>query len=127
MKSAFAIVLATIFVVFVSAHPPPKCPEENGEDVVLLPNPHNCSTYYSCNGGIPFLMQCNEGLLYNEDLRVCDYPENVKCAASPSSPHPQPPNTSGPQTTGTRPPSSSPRPSVVPSGCSSDVSTAGAE
>ncbi|XP_071440536.1 chondroitin proteoglycan 2-like [Hetaerina americana] len=56
-----------------------KCPDKTGDDVVQLPNPKDCSTFYKCDRGIPVLIQCPKGLNYNNELRVCDYPWNANC------------------------------------------------
>ncbi len=45
----------------------------------LLPNPANCSTFYSCSDGVPILMHCPDGLHFNAELDVCDWPENAGC------------------------------------------------
>jgi hypothetical protein len=47
---------------------------------VLLPNPEDCGSYYSCSNGVPILMPCPEGLHFNATLSVCDYPQNAECA-----------------------------------------------
>ncbi|XP_031367680.1 peritrophin-1-like, partial [Apis dorsata] len=83
--AAFVAIFAAI-LVFVSAEIPTSCPEENGEDAILLPNPDDCSTFYECNEGKPFLMECSPGLEYNPELRVCDYPNpNATCIHRPPS------------------------------------------
>ncbi len=50
---------------------------------ILLPNPLDCSTFYSCSGGVPILMFCPPGLLFNDKLDVCDWPQNVDCIPVP--------------------------------------------
>ncbi|XP_071860834.1 uncharacterized protein [Bombus fervidus] len=81
MKTMFAVVLATVFLAFVSATP--ECPS-NQEDVVLIPNPNDCASYYSCDGGVAYLMNCSVGLLFNPELRVCDWADNVTCSVTTS-------------------------------------------
>lgn len=121
MVLAILAIFAAIFVAFVSAEIPTKCPEVNGEDVVLLPNLDDCSTYYECNGGEPVLMECSIGLEYNPDLRVCDYPNlNAVCKHRPGvSPAPSNPDSQHRPSSSERPssnerPSSSQRPSKPP-------------
>lgn len=80
-SAMFAVVLATVFLAFVSATP--KCPS-NQDDVVLVPNPDDCASYYACDGGVAYLMNCSAGLLFNPELRVCDWAENVTCSVTPS-------------------------------------------
>ncbi|XP_017761873.1 PREDICTED: cell wall protein 1-like [Eufriesea mexicana] len=88
MKSMFAVVLATLFVTFVAATP--KCPTRQVEDVILLRNPSDCSTFYVCANGQAHLMTCSEGLHFNSELRVCDWPERANCEEF----HPRPSTTS---------------------------------
>ena len=47
---------------------------------VILPNPADCSTFFICVGLTPVGKQCKPGLLFNPELLVCDYPNNVTCA-----------------------------------------------
>ncbi|XP_033178854.1 peritrophin-1 isoform X3 [Bombus impatiens] len=87
MKAIFVVALTALLVAFASATPPPECPNEEEEDVALFPNPDDCSTYYSCIRETPVLMQCNEGLEFNPELRVCDWPKkNASCKHRPSRP-----------------------------------------
>lgn len=78
----FTVVLATAFLAFVSATP--ECPS-NQDDVVLVPNPNDCASYYACDGGVAYLMNCSAGLLFNPELRVCDWADNVTCSVNSSS------------------------------------------
>lgn len=46
-----------------------------------------CDTFYQCDHGHRFPDQtCPEGLLFNSDLLVCDWPENVTCPEKPEDP-----------------------------------------
>ena len=58
-----------------------ECPEQQESKVILLPSPVDCSKFYVCihNGPFAFEMNCPEGLWFNTELNVCDYPENVVC------------------------------------------------
>ena len=47
---------------------------------VILPNPEDCSTFFICVGLTPVEKQCKPGLLFNPEISVCDYPQNVTCA-----------------------------------------------
>ena len=59
---------------------PRVCPAVDPLDhTVLLPNPADCSTFYSCSNGVPILMHCPGGLHFNAELDVCDWPRNVRC------------------------------------------------
>ncbi len=41
---------------------------------VLLPNPEDCSQFFSCSNGVPILMDCPDMLWFNNELDVCDFP-----------------------------------------------------
>ena len=134
--AALIAIFAAILVAFVSAEEP-KCPEVNGDDATLLPNPDDCSTFYECDEGKPFLLECSPGLEYNPELRVCDYPNpNATCKHRPdldpnnpnnrpssqppqpqhhpsSSPKPKPPRPTPPRPT-PRPTSKPPKPCRQP-------------
>ncbi len=57
-----------------------ECPAVDPLDhTVLLPNPEDCSSYFSCSNGVPILMHCPDGLYFNDELDVCDWPRNVSC------------------------------------------------
>ncbi|XP_049862523.1 chondroitin proteoglycan-2-like isoform X2 [Schistocerca gregaria] len=64
--------------------PPPKCPfPADPVNVVQFPNPDNCSTFYKCSlEGEPVLIACPEGLEYNSEAQVCDYPASAGCSVS---------------------------------------------
>ena len=47
---------------------------------VIIPNPEDCSTFFICVGLTPVEKHCRPGLLFNPELSVCDYPQNVTCA-----------------------------------------------
>lgn len=55
------------------------CPAVDGPVDVLLPNPADCSTFFKCFRGKPVLHKCQPGLLWNDKMKYCDYPENVEC------------------------------------------------
>jgi hypothetical protein len=55
---------------------PETCPEEGRH---YLPYPGNCSLYYVCADGIPFVEECGRGLLFDPILAKCNFPELVDC------------------------------------------------
>ncbi len=71
---AVAIVLSTVFTA--------SCPPADGSlnYTVLLPNPNDCSTFFSCSNGVPILMHCPDGLHFNNQLDICDWPQYAGCA-----------------------------------------------
>ncbi|XP_076546598.1 uncharacterized protein LOC117611565 isoform X2 [Osmia lignaria lignaria] len=134
MKATFAVAFAAVFVTFAYGTRRVHCPPENDVDVTLLPNPDDCTTYYSCNQGIAWPMYCPGRLHFNAELRVCDSPEHAKCASpslniaaekhrpTPPGTRPTPPGTrptppgTRPTPPGTRPPrpGTRPPPTTVP-------------
>nr|XP_034195423.1 peritrophin-1-like [Osmia lignaria] len=84
MKGVFEILLTVVafLLLVVSLANAVVCPPKNEADVTLLPNPDNCQTFYLCNDGIPYLMQCPGGLDFNPKERVCDLPEQANCISS---------------------------------------------
>lgn len=77
LSAMLATVLATLFIALVGATA--KCPTRPVQDTIILRNPSNCSTFYICANGIPYLMSCSHGLHFNSELRVCDWPEHANC------------------------------------------------
>jgi hypothetical protein len=60
--------------------PDEGCPLPDPLDhTVLLPHPTDCSSFYSCSNGKKIEMHCPAGLHFNNQLKVCDWPENAKC------------------------------------------------
>ena len=57
-----------------------KCHESEDGEAVIIPNPDDCSKFYICVGTNPVAMKCKPPTLFNPDLSVCDWPENVTCA-----------------------------------------------
>ncbi|XP_054005238.1 peritrophin-1-like, partial [Hylaeus anthracinus] len=79
MKAILAVTILTAFVTFVHNSEAVTCPPENEELVTLIPNPLDCTTFYICNGGTPYLMKCSPGLLFNPVEKVCDWPAHAGC------------------------------------------------
>ncbi|KAJ8968420.1 hypothetical protein NQ314_002311 [Rhamnusium bicolor] len=55
------------------------CPAVDG----ILPKylPHkDCSKFWECSNGIPHQFGCPDGLHFNSDLNVCDWPEQAGCS-----------------------------------------------
>ncbi len=62
-----------------AAEPEQKCPppEKVLDHTVLIPNTADCSTYFSCSNGVAILLYCPDGLYFNAELNLCDWPRNV--------------------------------------------------
>ncbi|XP_031786450.1 uncharacterized protein LOC100680479 [Nasonia vitripennis] len=59
---------------------PVKCPAPNGSgDIVLLPNPKNCTTYFRCREGLPITTLCPEGMHFDPRNLICAYPDEAGC------------------------------------------------
>ncbi|XP_022243409.1 probable chitinase 10 [Limulus polyphemus] len=56
------------------------CPKDG-----LYPYQSDCSKFYHCAAGFPYLKSCPAGLFFNALVNACDWPENVECAESTSS------------------------------------------
>ncbi|GLV44874.1 uncharacterized protein CBL_14554 [Carabus blaptoides fortunei] len=46
---------------------------------VLLSNPEDCGSYIQCVHQYPLVRNCTYGLHWNDELKVCDRPENAGC------------------------------------------------
>ncbi|XP_055522436.1 peritrophin-1-like [Wyeomyia smithii] len=46
---------------------------------VYLRHESDCSKFYQCSNGVPMELQCPSGLLFNDQLNVCDWPSHVDC------------------------------------------------
>merc|ERR1711862_1056973 len=56
-----------------------SCPSyTDSPDAVALPD---CTGFYYCLRGEKFteILSCPDGLLFNDNVKNCDYPENVTC------------------------------------------------
>jgi hypothetical protein len=42
------------------------------------PDDNDSSAFIVCSNGMEFKKECPKGLLYNKDLKVCDWPTNVR-------------------------------------------------
>lgn len=54
-----------------------------GEAVQFFPNPQDCSSFLVCDPnakGYAYLEYCPDGLKFNVEINVCDYPWNVNCS-----------------------------------------------
>uniref|UniRef100_A0A6M2DWS2 Putative peritrophic membrane protein 4 holotrichia oblita n=1 Tax=Xenopsylla cheopis TaxID=163159 RepID=A0A6M2DWS2_XENCH len=64
-----------------------QCPQQDSVVDVLYANPDDCNSYYQCLNGSPVLLSCPNGLQWNDDVKLCDYPLSEGCKESlPKSP-----------------------------------------
>ena len=56
-----------------------SCPAKDGKYPVFLPNPSDCSTYYMCSNGVPYLYSCPADLEFNSRRHVCDFSWRARC------------------------------------------------
>lgn len=56
---------------------------KNSFFIHYIPYPGNCRAYFMCDRGMAYPMLCFEGLRFDYDLQICDYPENVFCWDDP--------------------------------------------
>lgn len=59
---------------------PTECPAENGQYDYFLPNLEDCSTYYKCDHGVKYLMDCPKGTLWHAPMQRCDHAAIAVCA-----------------------------------------------
>lgn len=69
------------------ANEPVKCPPGHSG---LLPHPFICEKFLNCANGGTFIQDCGPGTVFNPDLKVCDWPYNVKCSSSTTQNSPKP-------------------------------------
>ena len=50
-----------------------NCKKENGK----FPAPGDCESFYQCSNGIPHLMPCPNGLLYDPRKKLCNFPDQL--------------------------------------------------
>lgn len=61
----------------------PRCPLVNDYDETIhLPHEDDCTKFYKCDWGRAVLQECPDGLHFNAELSVCDWPESAKCDAA---------------------------------------------
>ncbi len=53
-------------------------PVDDPNYTVTFPGP-DCASFYLCNNGVAILMRCPDGLHYDADRGVCDWPREAGC------------------------------------------------
>ncbi|KAL0270895.1 UNVERIFIED_CONTAM: hypothetical protein PYX00_008168 [Menopon gallinae] len=54
-----------------------QCPPVDGEFATFLPDSEDDRIYYECRNGEPVRMKCPDGLVFNPNLNVCDWPKKT--------------------------------------------------
>ncbi|KAF9917571.1 Cytidine deaminase 5 [Lobosporangium transversale] len=82
------IAMATLATVSAGVCPHPKpegelvlgfqCPEPNG----MYKNPKDCHSFYICRDGVARLGKCSGGFEWNDEDKICDFPEDARCKIS---------------------------------------------
>nr|AOF40176.1 venom peptide HtC6Tx1 [Hadogenes troglodytes] len=77
MKTLFILVLLTIAIAAIAGAF--ECEEEG-----YFQDPDDCSRYIQCdeNNRPSQPMECGPGLHFDDDTKVCDYPDRVECKGS---------------------------------------------
>merc|ERR1719348_1689947 len=75
-ETMFIFLLLAISSIEASAEV--ECPEAGAGDP-YVPHPTDCGLFYQCNGDIPILMECPDGLYFDPSLNVCNWPDLVNC------------------------------------------------
>ncbi|CAH2207819.1 jg23641 [Pararge aegeria aegeria] len=53
------------------------CAREESDGILVA---HEiCSQFFKCSHGVPIVLQCGNGLQYNADLGICNWPSQVDC------------------------------------------------
>ncbi|CAH1370514.1 hypothetical protein MTP99_012090 [Tenebrio molitor] len=55
-----------------------RCPPRDGAYPVYIPH-RDCTKFYECSNGTPYLFDCPAGLHFNPRKNVCDWPWRAGC------------------------------------------------
>jgi len=82
LTGVFCVMLAgNIYMKSVlSAYGIPECPPNSNGEIVLIPNPEDCSTYFECIDGQPVLRDCPDNYYYCEEKQHCTWEWDTDCA-----------------------------------------------
>uniref|UniRef100_A0A0C9R6H3 Putative tick mucins 4 n=1 Tax=Amblyomma americanum TaxID=6943 RepID=A0A0C9R6H3_AMBAM len=80
-RSVVVVVSLFFMVAACAAQLPTGCPpvDDKNANATVLRNPFDCSTFYICSHGTPKLFNCSGDLVFNDKLKVCDYPDRADC------------------------------------------------
>lgn len=61
--------------------PDARCPSiDQPGKVIHLEHPVKCDSFYKCSFGRAYLMDCPQGMWWNQDKQYCDSPQAEQCA-----------------------------------------------
>jgi nucleosome binding factor SPN SPT16 subunit len=80
----FSIILGVLVLTVVGVHSKPKCPAKDGKNPVYVPH-KDCTKFWQCSNGTPYLFDCPANLHFNPKLNVCDWPDQAGCNGSSGS------------------------------------------
>ena len=80
-----------VFILFLGLSFPVKSLAFECEEWGIFPDPENCQNFYECSPSGQDLFSCPDGYLFNDELLVCDYENQVDCGDRP-----RPGNTTNP-------------------------------
>ncbi len=104
----------------------------------MRPDPTDCTGYQICVHGVWVTQNCPDGLYWNAQFGICDWPSNVRCAipesastaapeaeaSIPDAPSSAAPSTAAPSTPAPAPSSEAPAPVVTATPAPSQPGTA---
>ena len=53
------------------------------QGVYYLPYPYDCKQFVQCNNGRFILMPCPEGTEWDDNMQMCNWPEEAQCVDLP--------------------------------------------
>ncbi|KAK8735586.1 hypothetical protein OTU49_005447, partial [Cherax quadricarinatus] len=93
MRTCFLLLTGTLLAAAATTQKPPTvcppevsalCPPEMGEFPELYAYPDDCSKFCKCSlDGLAWEYDCPGTLLWDDELKTCNYPENVDCGTRP--------------------------------------------
>ncbi|MDK2413356.1 carbohydrate-binding module family 14 protein, partial [Aphanizomenon sp. 202] len=60
-----------------------KCPAVDGDFPTFFAHPDDCSKGCECSKGKAWVIQCQEGLLWDDTVSVCNWASQVDCGSRP--------------------------------------------
>ncbi|CAH1370500.1 hypothetical protein MTP99_012085 [Tenebrio molitor] len=77
MKVVF-LASVVLFLAWAQPGESAECPPTDGAYPVFIPTA-DCTQYYMCSNGHPYLFTCPPLTLFNININVCDWAYNVEC------------------------------------------------